>query len=144
MKKAFFLFFMITSIFCFSQNDKAEIENVVNHFFTAMRNADGTTLKNTFSENVVFQTIDKNGIVKTEDAHKFAESISKYSKNDLDERFKIKKILTDGNLASVWMNYEFFFKGKVSHCGVNSFQLVKQNGIWKIQYIIDTRRKCEN
>lgn len=144
MKKAFFLFFIINSIFCFSQNDKAEIENVVNQFFTAMKNADATTLKSTFSENVVFQTIDKNGNVKTEDAQKFAQSISKYSKNDLDERFKIKKILTDGSLASVWMNYRFFFKGKVSHCGVNSFQLVKQNGIWKIQYIIDTRRKCEN
>ncbi len=144
MKNLLLLITLCCSAFSFAQNDKEQIKKTVENFFTAMRNADGTTLKNTFSENVVFQTIDKNGIVKTEDAHKFAESISKYSKNDLDERFKIKKILTDGNLASVWMNYEFFFKRKVSHCGVNSFQLVKQNGIWKIQYIIDTRRKCEN
>ncbi len=142
MKKIFTILFLSTFTFVFSQNDKAEIAKTVESFFAAMRNANASALKNTFSETIVFQTIDKNGNVKSEDAQKFAESISKYSKNDLDEQIKIRKILTDEQLASVWMDYQFVFKGKVSHCGVNSFQLVKQNGVWKVQYIIDTRRKC--
>jgi hypothetical protein len=45
----------------------------------------------------------------------------------------------------VWTPYRFIFNGKFSHCGVNSFTLVKLNGEWKINYVIDTRRKekCE-
>ena len=35
----------------------------------------------------------------------------------------------------------FTLTGKFSHCGVDSFQLVFINGQWKIQCLIDTRRK---
>jgi len=35
-----------------------------------------------------------------------------------------------------------FYPGpKFSHCGYDSFQLVKLAGGWKIAHIIDTRRK---
>ena len=42
----------------------------------------------------------------------FAEGISKYAKGDLDEQITIRKILTDGQLASVWMVYQFVFQRK--------------------------------
>lgn len=45
----------------------------------------------------------------------------------------------------VWAPYQFYYKGKFSHCGADSFQLVRINGKWKIQYLVDTRRSqgCE-
>lgn len=110
------------------------------NLFTAMKNADAELLKSVFSETAVLQTITKDG-VKNEDINNFIASVSKMQKNDLDERITIEAIHTDGNLASVFTPYSFYFKGKFSHCGANSFQLVKQNGEWKIQYLIDTRRK---
>ena len=67
--------------------------------------------------------------------------MAKTVKNSLEERITFSSIHIDGNLASVWTPYQFYFQGKFSHCGVNSFQMVKENGEWKIQYIIDTRRK---
>ena len=143
MKNIFAFIFILIFSLGFAQNDKAEIRKTVENFFTAMYDADSDALKSTFSETIVFQTIDKNGEVKTENPEQFAKGISKFSKGDLNEKIKIKKISTDGKLASVWMDYEFVFKGKTSHCGVNSFQLVKLNGDWKVQYIIDTRRKCQ-
>ncbi len=51
------------------------------------------------------------------------------------------QISIDGNMANAWTPYKFYFKDKFSHCGVNSFQLVKIDGKWQIIYIIDTRRK---
>jgi hypothetical protein len=39
--------------------------------------------------------------------------------------------------------YQFYIGDKFSHCGVNSFQLVKLQGQWKIQYLIDTQEKRE-
>ncbi|SEW00047.1 Putative lumazine-binding [Chryseobacterium wanjuense] len=126
---------------CFGQqNENQEVEKTIRNLFLGMKNADTELVKSTFSDTAILQTITKNGL-KNEELKDFLGSISKYSKNDLDERIVIDVIRTDGDLASVFTPYEFFFKGKFSHCGANSFQLVKQNGEWKIQYLIDTRRK---
>jgi hypothetical protein len=46
----------------------------------------------------------------------------------------------DGELATVWTPYVFYLRGQKDHCGVNAFTLVKLNGTWQIQGIIDTRR----
>ncbi|HNA01067.1 MAG TPA: hypothetical protein PLN49_09415, partial [Ferruginibacter sp.] len=66
-------------------------------------------------------------------------------KDAADERITFDVVRVDGALAIAWTPYKFYFNGKFSHCGVNSFQLVRFNGEWKIQYLIDTRRKagCE-
>ncbi len=130
---------LLLGSFCFGQNQQ-EIEKPVRTLFAAMKNADAELLKSVFSETAILQTITKDG-VKNEDINDFIASVSKMQKNDLDERFTIEAIHTDGGLASVFTPYSFYFKDKFSHCGANSFQLVKQNGEWKIQYLIDTRRK---
>lgn len=127
--------------FCFAQNNQnSEIEKPIRNLFLGMKNADSELLKSALSETAILQTITKDG-VKNEEIKDFISSISKASKDDLDERITIEAIHTDGNLASVFTPYQFYYKGKFSHCGANSFQLVKQNNEWKIQYIIDTRRK---
>jgi hypothetical protein len=130
-----------------AQTSEDSVKAVVNNMFDAMKNADSTGLKNVFSESAVLQTISrtKEGqtIVRTENIAAFATSIGTLPKGDADERIKFDAVHVDGALASVWTPYEFYFKGNFSHCGVNSFQLVRINGAWKIQYIIDTRRKGE-
>jgi hypothetical protein len=37
-----------------------------------------------------------------------------------------------GPIAVVWGEYEFWIDGKFSHCGVDSADLVKVDGDWKI------------
>ena len=123
---------LLLGSFCFGQNQQ-EIEKPVRTLFTAMKNADVELLKSVFSETAILQTITKDG-VKNEDINDFIASVSKMQKNDLDERITIEAIHTDGELASVFTPYSFYFKDKFSHCGANSFQLVKQNGEWKIQF----------
>lgn len=125
--------------FCFGQNYQ-DVEKPVRNLFTAMKNADAELLRSVFTETAILQTITKDGI-KNEDIKDFVTSVSKMAKDDLDERITIEGIHIDGNLASIFTPYSFYYKGKFSHCGANSFQLVKQNGEWKIQYVIDTRRK---
>ncbi|MFC7346154.1 hypothetical protein ACFQO9_05390 [Chryseobacterium zhengzhouense] len=106
-----------------------------------MKNADAKMVSSVFYENAILQTISKDETVKTDELKNFVSTISNLKKNDLDEKIKYSSIQIDGNLASVFTPYEFYFRGKFSHCGANSFQLVKQNNVWKIQYLIDTRRK---
>lgn len=131
---------LLFSGFCFGQQNQ-EIEKPIRNLFLAMKNADPELVKSAFTENAVLQTITKDGTIKNDTIEDFITSISKFSKGDLDERIVIEAIHTDGNLASVFTPYSFYLKEKLIHCGANSFQLVKQNNVWKIQYIIDTRRK---
>jgi len=134
------LFLVLISISCFGQQNK-DIEKPIRNLFLGMKNADSELVKSAFAENAVLQTITKEGTVKSDSIQDFVASVSKFSKGDLDERIVVDAVHTDGDLASVFTPYTFYFKGKLSHCGANSFQLVKQNNEWKIQYIIDTRRK---
>lgn len=130
----------IFSSFCFAQQNR-EIEKPIRSLFLGMKNADPELVKTAFAENAVLQTITKDGTVKNDGIQEFIATVSQFKQDDLDERIMIEAIHTDGNLASVFTPYTFYLKGKLSHCGANSFQLVKQNNEWKIQYIIDTRRK---
>lgn len=131
---------LLFGTFCFGQHNQ-EIEKPVRDLFLGMKNVDPELMKSAFAEGAILQSIAKDGTVKNENVQEFIASVSKFSKGDLDERIVIDAVHTDGGLASVFTPYSFFFKGKFSHCGANSFQLVKQQNDWKIQYIIDTRRK---
>lgn len=79
--------------------------------------------------------------MQNEQLKDFVDFISKEEKGNADERIIFETIKIDGPLALVWAPYKFYYKGIFSHCGVDSFQLVQLAEGWKIQYIIDTRRK---
>ena len=139
MKK---IFVFLISSFSFAQNtSEKEIVKPIENLFNAMKSADSLGVKNAFSGSAIMQTFGKNQEIRTDKVEDFAKQVGASQAGDLDERFTISKILVDGNMASVWVPYQFYYKGNFSHCGVNSFQLAKINNEWKIQYIIDTRRK---
>ena len=139
MKK---IFFLLISSFSFAQNtSEKEIVKPIENLFNAMKSADSLGVKNAFSGSAIMQTFGKNQEIRTDKVEDFAKQVGASQAGDLDERFTISEILVDGNMASVWVPYQFYYKGNFSHCGVNSFQLAKINNEWKIQYIIDTRRK---
>lgn len=131
-----------------SQTAEDSVKAVVNQLFEGMKNADPEKLKSCFADSAILQTLirTREGFaVKNESLAGFIASISSLPKGDADERIQFETVRIDGPLAMVWTPYQFYYKGQFSHCGVNSFQLVKIKGEWKIQYLVDTRRKqgCE-
>ncbi len=50
----------------------------------------------------------------------------------LEERLTDIAVEIDGDIAMVWGPYVFLIDGKVHHCGVDHFDLVRENGSWKI------------
>ena len=147
--KAFLFYLTFTfllNIAVRSQNAEDSVKAAVNNLFIAMKNSDSVLLKTCFAEKSILQTITKNkeGIisVKDESLSEFAASISTQPKGALDEQIVFDVIRIDGPLAIIWTPYNFYYNGKFLHCGVNSFQLVRINNEWKIQYLIDTRRKA--
>jgi hypothetical protein len=147
-----YFYLIICIAFCnisHAQSTEDSVKASVNQLFTAMKNSDSILLVSSFADSAILQTIvtTKEGKVeiKNESITAFAGFISKTPKGDADERIVIDILKIDGSLAIVWAPYKFYYKGKFSHCGVDSFQLIRVNGKWKIQYLIDTRRKvgCE-
>lgn len=146
MKKfSFLIFSVILSYTAIGQSVEDSVKLVVNKMFAAMKSADQEVLLDCFADSAILQTVAKNKegkvFVKNENIAGFAKQISALPEGAADERITFDIIKVDRDLASVWTPYKFYFNGKFSHCGVNSFQLVRINGEWKIQYIIDTRRK---
>lgn len=146
MKKITALIFILFSILNIkAQTAEDSVKMTINRFFEGMKKSDTLLLKSTMMQGIIFQTIapNKEGetVVKSENVAAFLTSIATPRKDVADERILFETIKIDGSLASVWTPYKFYMGSQFSHCGANSFQLVRQNGSWKIQYIIDTRRK---
>ena len=150
MHKLLFLFvflFVVTNI-TYAQTAEDSVKAVINKMFAAMKNGDGKSLVDCFTDSAILQTVsDKNGVVNivNEPLKDFADFVSTQPKDAADERITFDLVKTDGALAIAWTPYKFYYKTNFSHCGVDSYQLVRINGAWKIQYLIDTRRKspCE-
>jgi hypothetical protein len=138
------LFFVSSAAFAQQTHEKQAVKQVIQNMFIAMQTGDTALFRSCFAPKVIFQTIvtkENQTQVKSEDFEAFLKSLTKYPKGALDERIKFKGVHEDGALASAWTPYRFYYQGKFSHGGVNSFQLVKLGDTWKIQYLIDTRRK---
>ena len=133
------------AVTCFGQSEEASVKSTVNRFFEGMRKGDSSFIKTALSPNAIFQTIiakkDGSTIVETEEIQKFITAVTQPHRQVYDERITFDAIKIDATLATVWAPYKFYVGESFSHCGVDAFQLVKLNGDWKIQYIIDTRRK---
>ncbi|TGE24250.1 hypothetical protein E5K00_03280 [Hymenobacter aquaticus] len=123
--------------------ETAAVQKTITTFFDGMRQGDSTMVRGTLAPGVVLHTISpKNGgQVEIEPANAFLKAVGTPHPDVYDERITFGQVLVDAPLASVWTPYQFYVGTKFSHCGYNSFQLVKLAGNWKIVHIIDTRRK---
>lgn len=143
--KYLFLILTFFTLKSFAQTEEDGVKVPIKALFDGMRNSDTSLMRSAFAATATLQTIAKNAegktIIRTENINDFIAFMAKPHADVFDERITYDAIHIDADLASVWTPYQFFRGEKFSHCGVNSFQLVKLQNQWKIQYIIDTRRK---
>jgi len=127
-----------------SVTETTAVKQTIQLFFDGMRKGDSTLVRSTLAPGAVFHTIASSGgatQLHPENPTEFVRAVGTPHKDVWDERITFDKVLIDANLASVWTPYEFYLGNTFSHCGYNSFQLVKLAAGWKIAHVIDTRRK---
>ena len=143
MKKISFLLILIFSISVNAQNQ--EVQKTIETFFEAFHAKDTVKLKSICSDKIILQSIQENangGKLSDEVASEFYKSIASIPANfNFQEKILSYSIQVDGTMAHAWTPYEFYINDKLSHKGVNAFTLFKENDVWKIIYVIDTRRK---
>jgi len=132
-------------IFDFSFAQEKEIQQTIETFFEAFHQRDSIKLQSVCNENLVLHSISESGNgtkFSIEKASNFYKSIATIPVTmKFEEKILSYNIQIDGAMAHAWTPYEFYVNGKLSHSGVNSFQLFKENEVWKVVYILDTRRK---
>jgi ketosteroid isomerase-like protein len=144
MKTLLFVVSILLSSLVMGQTTEDSVKQVINEFFSALKEGDGKAIREFMADSATLQTIaNKNGRtqVRNEELDLFINSINQLAFGDADEQITFASILVDGELASAWTPYKFYYKGSFSHCGVNSFHLVRMADRWKIISIVDTRRK---
>ena len=147
-KNALLVLALLLSTIVYSQEnrEKKEIKNVIELFFDGLHKGDSAIVSNTLHNQIKIQTtgMQSNGnkFLKTETKAQLLTMIASKNPNDnyLEKLLSIE-IKIDGNLASVWTPYEFYYNNTFSHCGANSFQLFNNNGKWEIIYLVDMRRR---
>jgi len=151
MKRLLLIGILLITINTSAQDsEKYAVQKTIEAFFEGFHQQDSMAIKETVANEVILQTIAKDSLgkdyVRTEDFSRFIKNIVSIPETTkFQETIKSYSVQVDGPMANAWTAYEFHVNDKFSHCGVNSFQLVKHDTAWKIIYLIDTRRKegCE-
>ncbi|MBO9584515.1 MAG: nuclear transport factor 2 family protein [Flavobacterium sp.] len=144
MRVYIIIFFLLLGISSSAQ--KQEVQKCIELFFEGFHQKDSTKIKLVCSDNMILQSISesttKGNKLSNENAKEFYKSIASIPSNmKFQEKILSYNIQIDGTMAHVWAPYEFYLNDKFSHSGVNTFTLFKEKDLWKIIYLIDTRRK---
>ena len=124
-----------------AEPDAVAILQVVDDLFDAMRARDGETLERIFHPNTSLITAgtgaDGTPVVTEIPISRFVSSVLG-SSSYLDERTYNPVVQVNGNLGTVWVEYDFFADGEFSHCGADAFMMGKSSGGWQIVQIAHT------
>jgi hypothetical protein len=144
----FFIFGFMNLVALAQTEEELQVKKSIIEFFDAFHAKDSIAMKKMVYSSILLQTIGVNNegksVLKTENFDDLVKSIiSIPDSTNFQERIKSYSIQTDGNMANAWTPYEFWINNEFHHCGVNSFQLFREENMWKIIYLIDTRRKSD-
>ena len=139
------IFFLLVgnSIFGNIKNEKDKILETVNKFLLVLETGDTALAKEILVNEGSNFSIREDGEfykVRFTDYKTLIENLPKI-RGKYREVISDPKILIHKNIAVLWAKYNFFIDGKFSHCGVDSFSLIKIEGKWKIASIIYTVEK---
>lgn len=138
MKKILFitiLMFLVSfSTFAQTQDEKDSLA-VVNKMFTEMANHNPAAIAELYTKDsnltAIIRRKDGKNSIMAFTGEAFSKNFSE-KKNEIKEDMYAPEIKIYGDLAVIHGRYVFFVDGKISHCGVNAFHLVKTETGWKI------------
>ena len=124
---------------------EAQVRARIEAMFNAMYARDTTALRACFvpAASLYTYSYDSKGHPRSkgESITDFIRGVALIGEANMEERLMSWQILIDEGMASVWTPYEFYFENKFSHCGIDSWEMIRVHGEWKISQLTDTRRK---
>jgi hypothetical protein len=132
---AIILFVFVAAAFGQKTDDKAAVLGVVDQLFAEMAAANpaGIIALNTKDAQLAAIRKTKDGKVRLDAIN--PEQFSKFFTDKtavVQEYMYDPKVVVDGDWAMVWGRYVFFVSNKLSHCGIDQFNLVRTAEGWKL------------
>lgn len=115
----------------------------VEQLFEGMRTADADLVRAVLADDARFAMLDARegpARVRAQAVDGWVGGIAT-SGGSWNEQVYDMEARVDGTMASVWAPYTFYLDGAISHCGINSIQMLHAADGWKITQISDTRRR---
>ena len=146
------LFLLLSFSFSVQAQDftQEDAKAVIDTFFEGFHKGDTTLMRSVLLKEVptytVYTTPNGEKRLVTGSVDRLLEGIAQRPAEQVwKEELLDYSVQIDGDLAQVWTPYRFYLNGSFSHCGANAFTLIQTNDGWRIQSLIDTRRKgsCE-
>ena len=124
------------------QSPNSQVMATIQQVFDGMRSANSIMVSAVFADDARFAVIrskDGHAEITTHPVFEWIGAIGE-SGGSWDERIYDVDIHIDGNVSSAWVPYTFYLEGVLSHCGVNSMELLLNGDSWEITQLSDTRR----
>lgn len=118
--------------------DDAGPTAVAQRLFDAMAAHDGAGARALFTPDANLIAVAPDGKVTVTPIEKWTDRLSSATDKWL-ERMWSPKVQEHNAIATVWAQYDFHVNGKFTHCGIDTFTLVKTNGEWRIAALVFTR-----
>ena len=119
---------------------------VVQEFFDTMATQDVEGARQVLIPEGRFHSVreqESKHVIQTFTNSQYLQELPK-RKEHYRERMWNPEVRIRGFVATVWTPYDFWVDGKLSHCGLDSFNLIKANGKWKISGGVYTvERNCK-
>ena len=135
----------MNSIMAQSEIDETAVIGVIKTLFDGMRAGDSTMVQDLFADKATLSSIIQNRegkiMKRTNFAAGLVTAIGTPHDEVWDEQIWSYDVKIDGQMANAWTEYTFYRGDQLSHCGVNSFELIHLEDGWRISNITDTRRK---
>ncbi len=150
---AVFLCYTLLPASLFAQTETTDAERsavlaTIDAFFVALASSNRIGLENTTFPGSMFvaSTVDASGLItnSTRTRRDFIASLSDGRASRLERYWNPIVNVRDG-VAHFWAPYDFHVDGDFTHCGIDSFQLIRSEGRWKIgssAYTVQ-RQNCE-
>ncbi|MBW3569819.1 MAG: hypothetical protein KY467_01820 [Gemmatimonadetes bacterium] len=110
-----------------------------------MRTRDSAAVRAAFTPGARLQTAllrpDGRPELREDSVGAFVRAVGAPSDVAWDEQVDSMHVRIDGPLAVATADYTFFAGPRLSHCGINAFQLFRGPDGWKIFQLTDTRRR---
>lgn len=128
-----------------SAQDEASALAAVEQVFEGMRTANADMVREVFASEARFAMLDARSAPVTVRAQSVEGWLSAIADSNgrWDEQVYDVSALVDGSMASVWAPYTFYLDGEISHCGINSIEMLHDGTGWKVTQISDTRRQSD-
>ncbi|MGI9629297.1 MAG: nuclear transport factor 2 family protein [Longimicrobiales bacterium] len=129
--------------FAAAQTPEADVEAVARALLQGISEGRTDLLEEAMHPQGRLMAVPDEGPPRRQELAAFFEMVGS-SAGQFTERMWNPTVVVDGPIAQLWTPYDFYVDGQFSHCGIDAFQMVLEDGAWKVFSLIYTMHRGDD